>query len=284
MTRGRCTTSLTSRLSSAGAVENWQRLTPNTLTLGFCVNIMHTVRTCCAFNDAGIPARFITSRPTDNLDEYNEAFELWSGDRDSVLGSWKRDGGVLLNAGILTTGFNFPPIQTILVNRATASLPLWLQIMGRGSRTHAGKDYFNVLDFGDNAARHGYYNQQREWSLLHREPGGGAAAVKECKGCGAMIYAGQRVCPFCGYEFPADARRQLVAELAEVDYTSTVVPAAENRWYSELERLAESRGYKQRWVIHQIFSREGLAGLRLFAKFKGYNSSWVWQQERFLKN
>jgi hypothetical protein len=50
-----------------------------------------------------------------------------------------------------------------------------------------------------------------------------------------------------------------------------------------LERLAESRGYKQRWVIHQIFLREGLAGLRIFAKFKGYNSSWVWQQERFLK-
>ena len=45
----------------SGAVENWKRLTPGTMTLGFCVNIIHTVKTCEVFNHAGIKAKFITS-------------------------------------------------------------------------------------------------------------------------------------------------------------------------------------------------------------------------------
>ena len=291
----------------AGLVENWQRIAPGTMTLVFCVNIEHTVKTCQYFNEAGIRAKFLTSdvaapqdaggtQPekvrrklqADRHENWKVSFEKYSGDRAEVIRQWKAgEYPVLVNAGILTTGFNVPGIETIIMNRATVSVPLWLQILGRGSRTAPGKDYFNVLDFGDNARRMGYYNQQREWSLVHdaRKKSGGAPPVKECEGkadengltgCGCYIYASQVICPFCGYHFQVDRKYQEVA-LVEAEYTE---PAA----WKKIEQYAEQRGYKHGWVIAQIIAKYGRDGLREYAKAKGYKAGWLWQTEkRFAK-
>jgi superfamily II DNA or RNA helicase len=273
-----------------GAVDNWLRLVPDTMTLGFCVNIIHTVKTCEAFNRVGITARFLTSDPAPENPDYEywvDKKRIWSGDRAQIIEDWKAGKfPILLNAGILTKGFNVRNIETILVNRATVSVPLWLQILGRGSRIYPGKTHFNILDFGDNGRRLGYYNQQREWNLNHKQSrGDGAPPVKECKGkpdknglvgCGALIFASQMVCPFCGYEFQKE-KKEIFAELVEVNYTD-IIPAKNN--YTELERRAEERGYKHGWVITQIIVKDGRDGLREYAMQKGYKNGWLWGIEK----
>ena len=45
----------------AGAVKNYQEITPGTKTICFCVNIEHCIRTAIAFNVAGISAKYIVS-------------------------------------------------------------------------------------------------------------------------------------------------------------------------------------------------------------------------------
>lgn len=288
-----------------GVVDNWKKIAAGTQTLVFCVNIMHTVKTCNAFNDAGIKAKFLTSdmaAPIPGKTEsdrvkyekkmseyrlYNDLWAIYSGDRHDILRQWKnREFDVLVNAGILTTGFNAPGIETIIMNRATISVPLWLQIMGRGSRVFKGKTHFNVLDFGDNASRLGYYNQQREWSLIHdSRSSAGAPPVKECKGqadsngktgCNAYIYASQMICPFCGYQF-SEKKDEILTELKEINYISATFSEPDwKRW----EREAEQKGYKHGWVISRVIASGGRDALIAYARAKGYKNGWLWNVEK----
>jgi len=292
----------------SGVVENWQRNVPNTVTLGFCVNIQHTINTCKAFNDAGITAKFLTSdvaipvigtgeaakvKHDIKLSEYEnfkDGYRMYSGDRTGILSDWKRRKyDVLMNAGILTTGFNRKDIETIVINRATTSVPLWLQMLGRGSRTYPNKTHFNILDFGNNAAELGYYNQQRNWSLYHEQSkGGGAPPVKQCgtmagkrktdknsnPGCEAYVFASSRICEFCGYIFELEKELKF-AELIQIDYNTDNIVLPDRNYFDELEQVAESRGYKFGWVINQIIAKEGLKGLEEYSRSRKYQRGWL---------
>jgi superfamily II DNA or RNA helicase len=48
--------------------------------------------------------------------------------------------------------------DTIILNRATKSLTLYYQMIGRGSRKLPNKDMFTVIDLGNNAARFGLWS------------------------------------------------------------------------------------------------------------------------------
>ena len=56
---------------------------------------------------------------------------------------------MLVNVGVLTTGFDFPALDTIIVAKATRSLALWYQIVGRGQRIAQGKEDCLVVDMCD---------------------------------------------------------------------------------------------------------------------------------------
>ena len=60
------------------------------------------------------------------------------------------------NMNVLTTGFDHPNIDLIVMARPTLSPGLYLQMAGRGMRVKSGK-YKDclVLDFAENIARHG---------------------------------------------------------------------------------------------------------------------------------
>lgn len=55
-----------------------------------------------------------------------------------------------MNVGVLTTGFDHPELDTIIVAKATKSLSLWYQIVGRGQRIHPDKTDCLVVDMCDN--------------------------------------------------------------------------------------------------------------------------------------
>lgn len=95
-----------------------------------------------------------------------EAFEAggWSSavvvgatkDRTEVIGGWKTGAKrVLCSVDVLTTGFDHPPLDCIVCLRPTESSSLWVQVMGRGTRIHEGKNNCLVLDYVGNLARLG---------------------------------------------------------------------------------------------------------------------------------
>jgi DNA repair protein RadD len=113
----------------------------------------------------------------------------------------------LLNIDVLTEGYNDKSIDCIAVLRATQSVGLWVQIVGRGFRLHPSKDDCLILDFGGNIMRHGPVDKIE----VKRQKNGEGRTVytspqKECPNCKSLIAIQALTCPDCGYEFPLPER------------------------------------------------------------------------------
>jgi len=57
---------------------------------------------------------------------------------------------VVCNVGVLTTGFDYPELETIVLARPTMSLALYYQMIGRGIRPHLQKEYAEIVDLCGN--------------------------------------------------------------------------------------------------------------------------------------
>ncbi len=110
------------------------------------------------FKAAGFPIRHLDN--TSSPEERREILSWFKHTPDAILTS----------VGILTTGFDEPTVETIILNRATKSLTLYFQMIGRGSRKLANKDHFNVIDLGNNAARFGLWQDALDWQRIFRSP------------------------------------------------------------------------------------------------------------------
>lgn len=92
-------------------------------------------------------------------------------DRKDVLKWFKETpDAILTSVGILTTGFDEPTVQTIILNRATRSLTLYHQMIGRGSRKLPHKDRFKLIDLGNNVRRFGIWQDYINWHDAFRFP------------------------------------------------------------------------------------------------------------------
>lgn len=156
----------------------------------FCSGIDHAEMVAECLRSKGIPANSVNG-------------ELMPMDRDRRINEFK-SGKVraLTNCDILTTGFNFKPIDLLVILRATKSAALYIQIVGRGMRPAEGKANCLLLDFGGNIGRHGpidlvSFKVEKEKKKIKIE----VSPFKECPECGATVGARTLECS-CGYIFP----------------------------------------------------------------------------------
>ncbi|MFY9309861.1 MAG: DEAD/DEAH box helicase [Bacteroidia bacterium] len=92
-------------------------------------------------------------------------------ERREILTWFKnKPDAILTSVGILTTGFDEPTVETIILNRATKSLTLYHQMIGRGSRRLPNKNEFTVIDLGNNALRFGLWDAFVDWQEIFRNP------------------------------------------------------------------------------------------------------------------
>ena len=110
------------------------------------------------FREAGYPVRHLDN--TSSNEERKEILHWFKHTKDAILTS----------VGILTTGFDEPTVETIILNRATKSLTLYYQMIGRGSRKLPNKDTFSVIDLGNNAARFGLWSEPVNWQHIFKSP------------------------------------------------------------------------------------------------------------------
>jgi DNA repair protein RadD len=72
-------------------------------------------------------------------------------DRARLIDGFKRgDIRVVCNCGVLTTGFDYPELETVIIGRPTRSLGLFYQMAGRGFRPHPQKAYTRIIDMCGN--------------------------------------------------------------------------------------------------------------------------------------
>lgn len=257
-----------------GVTDNWLKLANGKKTIVFNVNINHTINTHQAFIDAGISSEYITSKTP-------------SIERDRILKAFQSNAfTVLNNCGILTTGYDEPSIECVIVNRATKSLPLWLQCVGRGSRLFPGKDNFILLDFGGNHTRLGLWNEQRKWSLKEKKKKEGVAPVKSCEKCEAICPASAPVCPFCGNTFPkkeSEIKEGVMVEVQPVTPTELIGKRISELSILELIDLQKSKKYKASFVW-RVARSMGKEKLKEYAELMQYSGGWLYRQNLEIEN
>jgi DNA repair protein RadD len=181
----------------------------------------------------------------------------------------------LCNVNVLTTGFDAPNIDCVVLLRPTMSPGLYYQMVGRGFRLHPGKTNCLVLDFGGNVVRHGPVDQIR---VKERKSGGnGDAPAKECPECHSVVAAAYSTCPDCGYVFPPPDRHRHDATATEAGVLSGQVTTTRYAVSEAFYSVHTKRGagddaprtmrvdykvgwheYKSEWVCfeHQGYARQ----------------------------
>lgn len=140
--------------------------------------------------------------------EFNEATGKFY-TRDEIIDWFKNErDAILINTNVFTTGFDVTDVEVVIVNRATKSLALWIQIVGRGSRItdKIYKDKFTVIDLGQNLNEHGVWSKKRNWKEHFFSKGRYLKNSKdllstwECEYCGYLNIVGEKACTNCKSE------------------------------------------------------------------------------------
>jgi DNA repair protein RadD len=88
--------------------------------------------------------------------------ETETGTRSKILTQFK--AGIIrcvINVGVLTTGFDMPTLEAVLIARKMMSLALYYQIVGRVMRIHPKKESSWVVDLGGNVSFFGKIETMR---------------------------------------------------------------------------------------------------------------------------
>lgn len=246
-----------------GVYENYMKITPGKKGIIFASNVESSRTLVEDFKQRGLPIEHIDgTTPT--------------AERRNILKWFQETPGALIsNVGILNAGFDAPTIEVVILYRATKSLPLFLQMCGRGSRTTETKNSFTILDFGNNIQRHGFWEENRTWSLKKKpKTKEGIAPVKNCPSCTAMLPVSIRTCDYCGHIFEPTEEEKESAQIVELQQMSyqQIQDEIKTADFKRLEIIAKAKGYKPTWVYYQLRTREDL---ERYQKWKGYSRAWV---------
>ena len=143
----------------------------------------------------------------------------------------------IVNYGKLTTGFNHPEIDLIGMLRPTLSVPLWVQMLGRGTRP--AKENCLVLDFARNTPRLGPINDPR----IPNKKGASAGElpVKICEACGCYNHPRVRFCIQCGEEF------SFAVKIVSKAGTDELIKAAATEDLPKIETLSVMNVHYEKW-------------------------------------
>lgn len=151
--------------------------------LTFCVTIDHARRVRDIFREHGVTCEMVSG-------------ETPQGERDRIIRDFIA-GRItcVTNCNVLSTGFDYPGIDAIIMARPTKSPGMFLQQAGRGLRIMDGKDDCLLLDFAGNTKLHGWLTHVRGVHKKKRDQ----EDFKECPACNTPNERSAETCVACGH-------------------------------------------------------------------------------------
>jgi DNA repair protein RadD len=148
----------------------------------FCVDVDHVQAVVTELEGRGESVAFVTGE-TSPIERMGMVARFRAGEI-----RW------LVNCEVFTTGFNAPNVDCVALMRPTQSACLYVQMGGRGTRLHPGKQDCLVCDYGDLIVTHGPIDLAR----ATKPKGKGKAGTKKCPACACVTHPLMRECPSCG--------------------------------------------------------------------------------------
>ena len=181
----------------------------------FAVSIAHAESISGILNALGVEAKVLHSK-------------LSQAEQKQILEDHKAGKiRAVVNVYMLTTGYDYPEIDLIVVARNINASSLWVQIVGRGTRVHPNKKNCLVLDYGGNTIRCGPVNDPIiPGPTGQKNKGGGQAPARQCPECKTISHISLKSCPVCGHVWPvqkkivdqASTEKIVVKERNELDF------------------------------------------------------------------
>lgn len=217
-----------------GAIyDNYKKIAGNRSTLIFAVNRKHAQSIFQEFLSHGVKADYI-----DGNTETEERDAI----RDRVISGETK---VVINIVVLAFGTDWGIFSCVIIARVTKNISAWIQMIGRGSRLHPGKNDCYVIYHGTNWDELGRIDDDIEWSLDDK------TTVKErkekakkessegkditCRDC-SFVFRASKSCPRCGCTMiqRGEAIPTHAATLVELTKVEKFTPAQKQQFYSEL--------------------------------------------------
>ncbi|RYY15183.1 MAG: DEAD/DEAH box helicase, partial [Chitinophagaceae bacterium] len=139
-------------------LESYTKHSKGKKTLIFNNGIITSKKVAAYFSAAGITIRHLDNTASDS--ERSETLKWFRNTKDAILTS----------VSLFTTGFDEPGIQTVILNRATTSITLYYQMIGRGARYMDRKRTFTIIDLGNNTDRFGDWMAPLDWNYIFEHP------------------------------------------------------------------------------------------------------------------
>ena len=168
--------------------------------LFYCIDKAHAYKVLDALSDfVGLNARIVTAdTPKRERDDILQRYKLPKSDPKAING--------LVSIGTLTTGFDAPDTDCIVLLRPTRSPVLYVQIAGRGMRIAEGKKDCLWLDYTDTTETLGAVNRIKGRNKT-RSGGNADTPFKYCEECGNPNAISASECAECGWQFPPNSVR-----------------------------------------------------------------------------
>ncbi len=231
-------------------VDEYQRRGEDRKTICFGVDVKHCEAMQMQFLKAGIRAELYTYLTGDE-------------ERDIMLREFRKPDSsikILISVAALSRGFDVPDVGCIIYCRPLkSSLAEFIQILGRGLRSHPSKKDCIILDLAGNFMRH--HSALMEFmengvnELCDGKPKPESESKKraekppvKCPKCSYLPVKGA-FCESCGYEFPR--RSEVVhepGELGEFKLATNVrkwTMEEKAQLFAELKHYAITRKWKQ---------------------------------------
>ena len=243
------------------AIFHYRKLSDGKRAVVFCISVKHSLHVTEQFKSVGIVAEHLDG--TTPKEERRQIIARFRAGQTKVL----------CNVGIITEGFDLPGIETVILLRPTASLGLYIQMVGRALRPVEGKPHALILDHAGNVMRHGLPDDERDWTLEGKKRSKkdkNEVAVRQCPKC-FTVHRPLPVCPSCGFIYEVKGRPEIEVvegELQELDKEAMrrkrFKEQSKAQTIDELVALAKSRGYKSpmAWAGYIFTARQAKRGVR----------------------
>lgn len=235
-------------------VKNYEEICKGEKTIVFNSSTSTNLSTYQYFLDAGYKNVRMLDSVNTKKSERKPILEWFKNTPDAIL----------LNCGVLTAGFDEPTIQAVILNRATLSLSLFLQMVGRGGRKCESiyKTHFKVIDGGGNiqyfAAKYGgtgKWSDEYDWeSIFHgqndkpRPKKEALESTKLCENCECLIAKNALECEECGFIFKEKQKEKTFSD--EVAILVDEIPLPNGKKIVEYcKRSGKDRNFA--WLILQ---------------------------------